>query len=169
MITGLIGLGAFYWALKDEKSSDATPTAPEAPEAPQDPPKALEPEGDDYRLEEAGKGDGGIISLLQLRSGLMYDDGSGGYTWSDSGYVRGSLDTGFVSAPKSLGGTISFGEYKHVLVYKTLEDAIKADEDDEPSPTKPQAPPEDKPLPPKPNKPPMPGFGFGTQSPFGGF
>ena len=180
MITGLIALGGLYYALKDEKSSDATPTAPVTPDAPQDPPKALEPQGDGIRFEEAGQGDGGVISLLQRRYGLMYDDGSGGYTWRDSGYVRGSPATGFVSASASVGGTSTFTidgtKYKHVLVYQTLADAIKADEKEEVDPndpTQPQAPPpeEDKPEPSKPNQPPLPPFGGfgGVQTPFGGF
>ena len=178
MITGLIALGAFYYALKDEKPSDATPTAPDAPEAPQHPPKALKPEGDNIRFVEAGQGDGGVISLLQMRRGLKYDDGSGGYSWEDSGYVRGSPATGFVLAPRFVGGSISITfegtEYKHVLVYPSLEAAQEADKKDEPDPndpTQPQAPPpeEDKPEPPKPNQPPMPGFGGGVSRPFGGF
>lgn len=177
MITGLIALGGLYYALKDEKLSDATPTPPDAPEAPQDPPQALEPQGDDYRLQDAGEGDGGIISLLQGRRGQMYDDGSGGYTWEDMGFVRGSAATGFVSAPRFLSGTITFTiagtTYKHVLVYNSLESAIEADKDEEydpNDPTQPQAPPpeEDKPAPPKPNRPPMPGFGGGVSNPFGG-
>ena len=181
MITGLIALGGLYYALKDEKMSDATPTAPTTPDAPVEPPKPLTPEGDDYRLQDAGQGDGGTISLLQGRRGLMYDDGSGGYTWEDTGFVRGSLATGFVSAPRFVGGSITFTiagtTYKHVLVYKTLELAIEADKDEEVDPndpTQPQAPPppseEDEPEPPKPNRPPMPDFVFGggVSNPFGG-
>jgi hypothetical protein len=178
MITGIIALGGLYYALKDEKLSDATPTAPTTPDAPQEPPKPLTPEGDNIRFVEAGQGDGGVISLLQMRRGLMYDDGSGGYSWEDSGYVRGSPATGFISAPRFVGGSISITfegtEYKHVLVYPSLEAAQEADkkeETDPNDPTQPQKPPEpeeDKPSNPKPNLPPFGGFGGGVSNPFGG-
>ena len=180
MITGLLALGAFYYALKDEKLSDATPTAPVAPDAPVEPPKPLTPEGDDYRTTVVAEGDQNDISLLQIRRGLMYDDGSGGYTWEDSGFLRGNAKIGFVRASKAVGGTITFTmngtKYENIIVYKTEQLAIEEDEEEEydpTDPTKPQAPPqdddEDKPEPPKPNRPPMPGFGGGVQSPFGGF
>ena len=176
MIGALLGIGSIYWVLKGEKSSDTTPTAPDAPEAPQAPPKALEPQGDDYRVEKVGAGDQNNIYLLEGRRGVLYDDGSGGYSWESMGYIRGDFPSGFTRAPTSLGGTISFEinevYYENVLVYATEQEAIDADKKEEPSPTDPQKQPEDDDsTPTQPSLPTRPDFGGGLgggYTPFGG-
>jgi len=172
---GVFVLGGLYLALRDE---DATPATPDAPEAPQQPPKPLPVEGDDYRVEMVAQGEQNQIQLLQARYGVMYDDGSGGYTWQDSGYLRGNLADGFVRASASVGGTITFTindrKYESVLVYSSEEAALKADEIPEDDGSGPQKQPEDDEdeggRPTFPTRPPtgLPGFGGGMGSYFGG-
>lgn len=172
MIAEIIVIGGLYWFYKDKEGAkpEDSPTEPMNP-----PPKPLPVEGDDYRVEEVAKGDQSNIYLLQSRRGVLYDDGSGEYTWEDSGYLRGDFPTGFVTASSSVGGTISFEisevYYENVIVYATQEAAIEADKKEEPSPDAPVKPEEPEEEPPSlpPIKPPtgLPGFG-GNYNPFGG-
>lgn len=173
----VLALAGLWWAFKDK---DATTLPPDAnggsTDAPTPPPKPLPVQGDDYRVEEVAKGDQNNIYLLESRRGVLYDDGSGGYSWEQSGYIRGDFPTGFVMASASVGGTITFEInetlYKNVIVYKTEQEAIDADKKEEPKPTDPQKQPDDeeegKPtLPTLPKRPDL-GLGGGVGSYFGG-
>ncbi len=169
MIWGVIGLGAIYLALRDGEKKGAT-----APNDPVAPPQAVPTPGDDIRLSTAGQGDGGVISKLERRSGQTYDDGSNTLAWSDAGYVRGSVATGFVRANTRVSGSDTFTidgvKYENVLVYSSLEAAIEADKKEEPKPDDPVKPPEEEepPAPTFPTQPSLPGFGGGQSSYFGG-
>jgi hypothetical protein len=151
MIAELIVVGGLYWLYKDKEKDkedggggDAKPE--DTPSEPMNPPKPLTPEGDNYRVKEVAKGDQNNIYLLESRFGVLYDDGSGGYTWQQSGYLRGDFPTGFVSAPTGLAGTFTFEInetlYENVVVYATEQEAIDADKLAEPSPDDPQKQPE---------------------------
>ena len=164
MIAGLVGLGAVYWALKDKGAT--TP-----PATPNNPPQAVPTDEDSYRVEKVGAGDQNNIYLIQMRSGVLYDDGRDTRQWSDSGFIRGDFPTGFVSASARVGGTISFEineiYYENVIVYKTKEDAIEADKDKETtpdSPVKPEEPKEEPVQPTLPVQPSIPSFGSGIGS-----
>lgn len=142
----LIGGGIVYLYLT--RMEDYQPTVDEATPAdePAQPPKPVMPTGDDYRVEEVAKGDQNNIYLLESRRGVLYDDGSGGYSWEKSGYIRGDFPVGFVMAPTSVGGSMTFTindmTYENVLVYKSQEDAIAADKKEEPKPDDPQKQPD---------------------------
>jgi hypothetical protein len=172
---GVLMLGGLYVALRD---ADATSLPSDAnggsTDAPTPPPKPLPVEGDDYRVEEVAKGDQNNIYLLESRRGVLYDDGSGGYSWEQSGYIRGDFPTGFVMAPTGLGGTITFEInetlYENVIVYKTEQEAIDADKKEEPKPDDPQKQPDGEEKPTLPSLPTRPdyGLGGGVGSYFGG-
>jgi hypothetical protein len=172
---GVLMLGGLYVALRD---ADATSLPSDAnggsTDAPTPPPKPLPVEGDDYRVEEVAKGDQNNIYLLESRRGVLYDDGSGGYSWEQSGYIRGDFPTGFVMAPTGLGGTITFEInetlYENVIVYKTEQEAIDADKKEEPKPDDPQKQPDGEEKPTLPSLPKRPdyGLGGGVGSYFGG-
>lgn len=151
MIAEIIVLGGLYWLYKDgEKKGDGGggDAKPEdTPSEPINPPKPVTPEGDNYRVKEVAKGDQNNIYLLESRYGVLYDDGSGGYTWQQTGYIRGDFPTGFVMAPSGIGGTYTFRIneilYENVIVYATEQEAIDADKKEEPKPDDPQKQPED--------------------------
>jgi len=144
-------LGGLLYALRKNKDKDASYDAPDddtsgrsEPE-PTLPPKPLPVEGDDYRVELVAVGEQNNIYLLQARYGVMYDDGSGGYIWQDSGYLRGNAD-GYVTAPSALRGTITFTiggvTAKNAIVYATEQEALDADKIPEDDPSGPQKQPE---------------------------
>jgi len=180
---GVLALGGLYLYLRDEddmKKPDGSDTSGRSGDEPSLPPKPVMPEGDDYRVEKVATGERSNIYLLESRRGVLYDDGSGGYSWEQTGYIRGDYPTGFTSAPTSLGGTISFEinetYYENVIVYGTEQAAIEADKIPEEDPTGPQKQPEDDEgedeggQPTFPTRPPtgLPGFGGGVGSYFGG-
>lgn len=153
-LLALLGLG--YLASRKEKKEkkDRKPA-----------PKPLPVEGDDYRVEFVETGENGQgIYLLQSRRGVLYDDGSGGYSWEDSGYIIGEEGVGYRSAPKSIGGTMTFEIagvlYENVLVYQldAARDATKEEEDDGTGPVKPPEEEEPPTQPSLPVQPKLPGF-----------
>ena len=154
MVADWIILGGLFYALtKGRNTPEATQPTPDAngDDAGRSggnstpPPQPITPEGDDYRVELVATGEQNEIQMLEARRGVMYDDGSGGYSWESMGYIRGNLTQGFVTANADAGTitfTIAGQTYSRVLVYKTIADAQTADEIPEDDPSGPQKQPE---------------------------
>lgn len=148
MLDGLALLGiGWLIANRDKNETSGRSEEPSEPSEPSGPPRPVTPTGDDYRVELVATGEQNNIYLLQTRRGVLYDDGSGGYSWEDTGFLRGDFPNGFVMGSASVGGTITFTinsiRYQNVVVYSSKQSALDDDIIPEDDPSGPQQQPED--------------------------
>ena len=158
----------------DKAQDDTTPTTPPRP----DPSETKWTDTSQWSGEYVV----GETVVWTFKTGIRYQDGS--TEWSGSEYIvigdaahhnflRSNSDMGTIDIKWEYTGNPTEKDSKNVIVFKSLEDAIKrADELENPEedddPTSPQKPPEDDDTPSQPSLPTLPDYGFGGMTNLGG-